>query len=129
MLNRIAHITLFVGDLDETLAFYTNRLGFAKVVDKKLAPGIRWVAVAPSDANETVIVFEKASNEKEQEMIGKQLTNMLITIETDDFDRTYQAMKEKGVEFVEEPTEAPWGKQAVFRDLYGNLFDLLERRR
>ncbi len=83
---------------------------------------MRWVTVAPKDASETVIQFEKAHSKKS----GKPLPNMLVQIETEKFDLTYQAMKQNGVEFVEAPKTAPWGKQAVFSDLYGNLFDLVE---
>jgi catechol 2,3-dioxygenase-like lactoylglutathione lyase family enzyme len=128
MFTKVAHIALTVRNVDEALAFYTEKLGFAKIHDTQLAPGIRWVAVAPNKNSETLIRFEEASNEDEQDLIGKQLINMLVAVETPDFDQTYQAMKENGVEFVEEAVSAPWGKQAVFRDLYGNLFDLLEQR-
>ena len=73
-----------------------------------------------------MIQFEKASNAIERQKIGKQLGNMLVQLETENFDETYKAMKEKGVKFVEEPKVAPWGIEAVFSDLYGNLFDLVE---
>jgi catechol 2,3-dioxygenase-like lactoylglutathione lyase family enzyme len=128
MFTKVAHIALAVRDVDEALAFYTEKLGFAKIHDTQLAPDIRWVAVAPDTDSETLIRFEEASNEEEQKLIGRQLTNMLVAIETSDFDQTYRDMKERGVEFVEEAVSAPWGKQAVFQDLYGNLFDLLEKR-
>jgi uncharacterized glyoxalase superfamily protein PhnB len=117
---------LFVRDYDEALKFYTEKLGFQKVADEKLAPGIRWVAVAPTKKSETIIVFEKATRKAEIQAVGKQLTNMLIQLETDNLDETCEALRKQGVEFIEEPQVAPWGKQAVFKDLYGNLFDLLE---
>jgi catechol 2,3-dioxygenase-like lactoylglutathione lyase family enzyme len=128
MFTKVAHLALTVRNVDEAIAFYTEKLGFAKIHDMQLAPDIRWVAVAPHKESETLIRLEEASNEEEQGLIGKQLTNMLVAIETSDFDQTYRAMNERGVEFVEKAVSAPWGKQAVFRDLYGNLFDLLERR-
>ena len=128
MFTKIAHLALTVRNVDEALVFYTEKLGFAKIQDLQLAPGIRWVAVAPNKDSETLIRFEEVSTDEEQELIGKQLTNMLVAIETSDFDQTYRDMKERGVEFVEEAVSAPWGKQAVFQDLYGNLFDLLEKR-
>jgi len=103
-----------------------DKLDFDKVADQKIAPGIRWVAVVPKGAKETVIQFEKASNAIERQKIGKQLGNMLVQLETENFDETYTSMKAKGVKFVEEPKVAPWGKQAVISDLYGNLFDLVE---
>jgi catechol 2,3-dioxygenase-like lactoylglutathione lyase family enzyme len=107
MFTKLAYIALFVRDMDEALSFYTDKLGFAKVADKELAPGIRWVTVAPNKSNETMIRFDEATNQRERERIGKQLTNMLVTVETGNFEETYQTMKEKGVEFVEEPTSAP----------------------
>ena len=123
---KIKSITLTVKNYDEALRFYVDKLGFDKVADRNIAPGIRWVAVAPKGAKETVIQFEKASNTSESQKIGKQLGNMLVQLETENFDETCKSMKEKGVKFVEEPKVAPWGKQAVFSDLYGNLFDLVE---
>jgi len=126
MLKNIRSITLFVRNYDEALEFYMDKLGFVKVADEKLAPGIRWVAVAPTSKSETVIVFEKATCKGEVQAIGKQLTNMLLQLETDNLDGSYKAMKSRGVEFVEGLKVAPWGKQAVFKDLYGNLYDLLE---
>lgn len=123
---KIKSITLIVNDYDEALAFYVNKLGFEKVNDRKIGPGIRWVTVAAKEHQETVIQFEKAATAKEKQTVGKQLTNMLIQIETENFDETYKSMKEKGIVFVEEPKTAPWGKQAAFKDLYGNLFDLVE---
>ena len=121
-------LTLFVRDYDEAVEFYTEKLGFVKVADKEMAPGIRLVAVAPNKDSETIIMFEKPVSKKEKEMVGKQFTNMLVQLETDNLDETYERMKEKGVTFVEKITNAPWGKQTVFQDLYGNLFDLLEQR-
>jgi len=126
VLKKIRSLTLYVKDHDEALAFYTEKLGFEKVADKKLAPSIRWVAVAPNSQSETIIVFEKATKKAELQAVGKQLTNMLIQLETDNLDETYKFMSKHGVEFLENPQVAPWGKQAVFKDLYGNLFDLIE---
>ena len=123
---KIKSITLSVRDYDEALDFYVGKLGFEKVADRKIAPGMRWVTVAPKGGKGTVIQFEKASSPSEKQRIGKQLGNMLVQIETENFDETYRTMKEKGIKFVEEPKVAPWGKQAVFSDLYGNLFDLVE---
>ena len=126
MLKNTRSITLFVKDYDEAVKFYTDKLGFVKVADEKLAPGIRWVAVAPTSKSETIIVFEKATRKGEVQAIGKQLTNMLLQLETYNLDESYKTMKSRGVKFVEGPKVAPWGKQAVFKDLYGNLYDLLE---
>lgn len=126
LIKKIKQVTLFVRDYDEAVEFYTEKLGFVKVVDEKVAPGIRLVAVAPNKDSETMIMFEIPVSKKEKEMIGKQLTNMLVQLETGDLDETYKTLKERGVTFTEKITDAPWGKQTVFQDLYGNLFDLLE---
>jgi len=128
VIKKIKQLTLFVRDYDEAVQFYTDKLGFVKVADHKVAPGIRLVAVAPNKDSETSIMFEKPVGKKEKEMVGKQFTNMLVQLETDNLDETYKRMKEKGVTFVEKIKNAPWGKQTVFQDLYGNLFDLLEQK-
>ena len=114
MVLKIRSLMLYVKDYDEALSFYTKKLEFKLTSDKKLAPGIRWVAVAPNEHSETMIVFEKASRKEEAQAVGKQLNNMLVQLETDDLDETYNTLKKRGVEFVEEPKVAPWGKQAVF---------------
>jgi len=107
---KIKSITLLVKDYDEAVDFYVDKLNFEKVADRMISPGIRWVNVAPKGAKETVIQFEKPENAIEKQKIGKQLRNMLVQIETENFDETYKHMKEKGVKFVEEPKVAPWGK-------------------
>ena len=128
MLKKLGEIILTVRNYDEALDFYVNKLGFKKVSDAKIGPGMRWVSVAPSENNETVIVFEQATTAADKARLGKQFTGMMLNIMTDDMDETYRTLKANGVEFVEEPSSAPWGKQAVIKDLYGNVFDLLEPR-
>ncbi len=83
------------------------------------------MSVAPKEDNETIIVFEEAKTEADKARLGTQFTGMTLTIETEDLDQTYQYMKASGVEFVEEPNDAPWGKQAAFKALYSNVFDLV----
>jgi catechol 2,3-dioxygenase-like lactoylglutathione lyase family enzyme len=126
MLTKFGHITITVKDYDEALDFYTNKLGFELVSDAQPVPGMRWVQVAPRKDNETVIVFEEAKTAEDKARLGKQFTGMTLTIFVDDLDKTTTEMKKNGVEFVEEPSIAPWGKQAVIKDLYGNIFDLVE---
>ena len=126
MFKKFGKIIITVDDYDEALDFYVNKLGFVKVTDKQLAPGMRWVSVAPSASNETVVVFEKATTREDKERLGKQFATMTLDLVTDDMDKTYQELSAKGVEFVEKPTNAPWGRQAVIKDLYGNVFDLIE---
>ena len=115
LIKKIRQLTLFVRDYDEAVEFYTEKLGFVKVVDTKVAPGIRLVAVAPNKDSETIIMFEKPAGKREKEMVGKQFTNMLVQLETDNIDETYERMKEKGVTFVEKITNAPWGNRQFFK--------------
>lgn len=126
MFKKFGKIIITVRDYDEALDFYIDKLGFVKLVDKELAPGMRWVSVAPSQTNETVIVFEKATTADDKERLGKQFKTMTLDLVTNDLDKTYEELSAKGVEFVEKPTAAPWGKQAVIKDLYGNVFDIVE---
>lgn len=128
MLAQFGYITITVKDYDEALDFYINKLGFELVSDEQPVPGMRWVKVAPRKDNETVVVFEKAKTAEDKARLGKQFTGMTLTIFVDDLDQTAAKMKEAGVVFVEEPNDAPWGKQAVVTDLYGNVFDLLQNR-
>ena len=126
MFKKFGKIIITVKDYDEALDFYVGKLGFVKITDKELAPGMRWVSVAPSEANETVVVFEKATSDTDKERLGKQFKTMTLDLVTDDLDKAYEELRTKGVEFVEKPTSAPWGKQAVIKDLYGNIFDVVE---
>ena len=126
MFKKFGKIIITVKDYDEALDFYVGKLGFVKLTDKELALGMRWVSVAPSEANETVIVFEKATSESDKERLGKQFRTMTLDLVTDNLDKTYEELSAKDVEFVEKPTSAPWGKQAVIKDLYGNIFDIIE---
>jgi catechol 2,3-dioxygenase-like lactoylglutathione lyase family enzyme len=126
MFKKFGKIIITVRDYDEALDFYVGKLGFTKLADKELVPGVRWVSVAPSPNSETIVVFEKATTAADKERLGKQFKTMTLDLVTNDLDETYKKLIANGVEFVEKPTMAPWGKQAVIRDLYGNLFDIVE---
>jgi predicted enzyme related to lactoylglutathione lyase len=126
LLKRIGHIRLLVRDYDEALGFYTEKFGFVKTLDGEIGPGIRELAVSPSTDDSTVIRFEEPSRDDERSQIETQLPNRLVQLVTDNMDETYRQMKSRGVSFGEEPQEAPWGKQALIKDLYGNMFDLLD---
>jgi len=102
---HIAHVTLVVRDYDEAIAWYTEKLGFVLVEDTTLAAEKRFVRIAPPGAHETQLFLH-----------------------TDDFERDYRRMKAHGVHFVEEPRHETYGKVVVFEDLYGNRWDLVERR-
>lgn len=125
---KIGHFSILVKDYDEAANFYTEKLGFVKLADNAFGPDMRWISVAPKKSNETLIVFVKADTPAKKAAIGKQAPgHVLITIDTDNIERDYKKMKEGGVKFHGAPQAVQWGKEVVFEDLYGNLFDLVER--
>ncbi|UOY08234.1 VOC family protein [Muricauda sp. SCSIO 64092] len=127
MRQKIAHIALVVNDYDEAIQFYTKKLNFKLVEDTKLSEEKRWVVIAPPGARESSLVLAKADTEKQSLSIGNQTGGrVFLFLFTDDFQRDYTAMLEKGVKFVRKPKKEPYGTVAVFEDLYGNLWDLLE---
>jgi len=131
MPQTIAHITLVVRDYDEAIAFFTKILNFDLIADTpskdRLGRDKRWVLVAPRDSHGTQILLAKASNEEETSRIGNQTGGrVFLFLHTDDFKRDYKALREKGVKFVREPKEEEYGTVAVFEDLYGNKWDLLQ---
>jgi catechol 2,3-dioxygenase-like lactoylglutathione lyase family enzyme len=127
MQQYIAHITLVVKDYDEAIAFYTRQLNFTLLEDTVLSDTRRWVRVAPPGSNGCCLLLAKAADEMQASRIGNQTGGrVFLFLYTDDFARDYQRMKEKGIAFVREPAEEPYGTVAVFRDLYGNLWDLLQ---
>jgi catechol 2,3-dioxygenase-like lactoylglutathione lyase family enzyme len=124
------HIGLFslvVRYYDEAIAFYTQKLGFDLIEDTDLGDQKRWVVVAPKGATETRILLARASNDDQKRAIGNQTGGRVgFFLNTDDFARDYARMKAAGVTFLEEPRHEPYGSVAVFKDLYGNKWDLLE---
>jgi catechol 2,3-dioxygenase-like lactoylglutathione lyase family enzyme len=127
MQQHIAHIALVVNDYDEAIAFYTQQLSFTLVADTILSDAKRWVLVAPPGATGCCLLLAKAADEEQQSRIGNQTGGrVFLFLYTDNFERDYKNMKEKGVEFVREPVTETYGTVAVFKDLYGNLWDLLE---
>jgi catechol 2,3-dioxygenase-like lactoylglutathione lyase family enzyme len=127
MTRKIGYVTLLVRDYDEAVAYYTQALGFELVEDKPLAPDKRWVLVAPRKGEGTCLLLAKASTPGEMRQIGSQAGGrVFLFLHTDDFDRDYELMRSRGVAFREEPRREGYGKVAVFDDLYGNRWDLLE---
>ncbi|HEY0661608.1 MAG TPA: VOC family protein [Lysobacter sp.] len=127
MKQHIGSITLLVGDYDEAIAYYTQSLGFELLEDTDLGDGKRWVRVAPPGARETALLLAQASTEAQRTRIGDQLGGRVgFFLQTDDFKRDFAAMTERGVRFVEATREESYGTVAVFTDLYGNRWDLLE---
>lgn len=127
MKQYIAHMALVVADYDEAIAFYTQQLNFTLVEDTVLSDHKRWVLVAPPGAKESCLLLAKAADEEQQSRIGNQTGGrVFLFLYTDDFKRDYEQMKARGVVFVREPVTEAYGTVAVFKDLYGNLWDLLE---
>lgn len=128
MNQKIAHVALVVRDYDEAIEFYVDKLGFDLIEDTYIQDQEkRWVLIAPSGAKECSILLAKASNEKQVNSIGNQTGGRVgFFLFTDDFDRDYENMIRKEIKFVRPPAHYPYGKVAVFEDLYGNLWDLLE---
>jgi catechol 2,3-dioxygenase-like lactoylglutathione lyase family enzyme len=125
---RIGHITLLVKDIDEALNFYIEKLGFIKREDTIVCIDTRWVTVSPKDQPDVELTLVLADTEEKEQAVGKQAgDHIFMTLLTDNFDRDYNAMKAKGIEFFTHPEERSWGIDAIFGDLYGNLFDLVQR--
>jgi catechol 2,3-dioxygenase-like lactoylglutathione lyase family enzyme len=134
MSQTIGYITLVVRDYDEAIAFFTRSLGFDLIEDTpnkdRYGRGKRWVLVAPRDSHGTAILLAKASTDEEAARIGDQTGGrVFLFLHTDDFWRDYNAITEKGVKFVRQPKEEEYGTVAVFEDLYGNKWDLLQLKR
>jgi catechol 2,3-dioxygenase-like lactoylglutathione lyase family enzyme len=130
MTQSLALVSLVVRDYDEAIAFYVGTLGFTLVENTALAPDKRWVVVAPPGAGGARVLLARAVGAVQTSRIGDQAGGrVFLFLHTDDFKRDFDAYRARGVEFVREPSEQPFGTVAVFRDLYGNLWDLVQPRR
>lgn len=126
----ISHFAVTVRDYDEALTFYVDKLGFEKLEDTDLGGGKRWVRVRPVGSTGAGILLARAVHEKQLATVGNQTGGrVFVFLETDDFWRDHDALVARGVVFVRPPSEEPYGTVAVFADLYGNLFDLVGRKR
>ena len=127
MKQNIGYIALVVRDHDEAIAFYTNVLQFDLVEDTPLGAGKRWVLVAPPGSSGTRLLLARASTPEQESRIGNQTGGrVFLFLHTDDFWRDYREFKSRGVKFRRDPKEESYGTVAVFEDLYGNLWDLLQ---
>ena len=128
MKQTIAHIALLVNDYDEAIAFYTSKLDFTLIEDTyQPEQEKRWVVISPPNSTGTTILLAKASKPIQKNFIGNQAGGrVFLFLATDDFDRDYHNYVAKGIEFVRPPKKADYGKVAVFKDLYGNLWDLIQ---
>ncbi len=130
MKQHIAHIALVVNNYDEAIKFYTEKLHFELLEDTVLSETKRWVLVAPKGSNECCLLLAKAANEEQKSRIGNQTGGrVFLFLYTDDFWRDYKNMQKDGIEFVRKPLVETYGTVAVFKDLYGNLWDLLEPKK
>lgn len=130
MARSIGLVALVVRDYDEAIAWYVGRLGF-RVVEDTAVPeqGKRWVVLSPSGEGQCRLLLARAATPEQRERVGDQAGGrVFLFLETDDFERDHAAYTRRGVEFVRPPQDMPYGRVAVFRDLYGNLWDLVERR-
>ncbi|WP_297103445.1 VOC family protein [uncultured Devosia sp.] len=130
MIQSIATIALVVADYEEAIAFYCDTVGFTLLEDTPLAPGKRWVVLAPPGGDGARLLLAKADGPDQEAVIGKQTGGrVMLFLQTDDFDRDHARMQANGVRFLEEPRREAYGTVAVFVDLYGNKWDLIEPQR
>ena len=124
--RSLAQVAIVVRDYDEAIAFYRDVLGFRLIEDTRLDGKKRWVVIAPP-AGETRLLLARAANDEQASRIGNQTGGrVFLFLHTDDFHRDHREWSKRGVEFVGAPRVEPYGTVAVFRDLYGNLWDLIQ---
>ena len=126
MIQKLAHIAIVVHDYDEAISYYTQKLHFELVEDTQLTESKRWVLVRPK-GSECGLLLAKAANDEQEKAIGNQSGGrVFLFLHTDNFDRDFQNLLEHKIEIVRGPIQEPYGKVAVFKDLYGNLWDLIQ---
>lgn len=127
MKQHIAHIALVVDDYDDAIAFYTQKLHFTLIEDTVLSETKRWVLIAPPGSTGCCLLLAKATNNTQKSRVGNQTGGrVFLFLHTDDFQRDYQNLLHHNIKIVREPTTEVYGTVAVFEDLYGNLWDLIE---
>jgi catechol 2,3-dioxygenase-like lactoylglutathione lyase family enzyme len=120
-------ITLVVRDYDEAIAFFTQALGFTLLEDTPLDDGKRWVVVEPTGSFGAALLLAKAANAEQRSYIGNQTGGrVFLFLNTDDFWKDYNSMRSNRVQFIEQPRQEAYGLVAVFQDLYGNKWDLIQ---
>ena len=127
MNQRLIQITLVVNDYDEAIDFYTQKLHFELLEDTRLTEAKRWVLVKPKGTGSCSLLLAKAANEEQKSRIGNQTGGrVFLFLHTDDFERDYQNLLNNKIEIVRPPQKEEYGTVAVFKDIYGNLWDLIE---
>jgi catechol 2,3-dioxygenase-like lactoylglutathione lyase family enzyme len=125
--QSIAHITLVVDDYDEAILFYTQKLNFVLLEDTLLVENKRWVLVSPPGSNSCSLLLAKAATEEQQSRVGNQTGGRVgFFLYTDNFKRDYQLLLNNNITIIRPPVAEPYGTVAVFADLYGNLWDLIQ---
>jgi Lactoylglutathione lyase and related lyases len=126
MNQRLAHIALVVHDYDEAIQFYTQKLHFDLIEDTMLSETKRWVIVKPKGKNGCSLLLAKAANEEQRNRVGNQTGGrVFLFLHTDDFKRDYQNLLDNQIEIVRQPQKEVYGTVTVFKDLYGNLWDMI----
>lgn len=127
MRQRIAHIALVVDDYDEAILFYTQKLHFKLLEDTVLTPTKRWVLVAPPGPDSCSLLLAQAATDEQKTRVGNQTGGRVgFFLFTDDFERDFQNLLANNIQIIREPVTETYGRVAVFADLYGNLWDLIE---
>lgn len=127
MKQAIAHIALLVNDYDEAIEFYTRKLHFSLIEDTVLSDAKRWVRIAPPGSAGCCLLLVKAANEVQKSRVGNQTGGrVFLFLNTDNFERDYQNLLDNKVTIIRPPVKESYGTVAVFADLYGNLWDLIE---
>lgn len=126
-MQSLTKIALVVNDYDEALDYYAGTLGFQVIEDTDMGGGKRWVVVNP-EGSQCALLLAKAKNDEQRAAVGNQTGGrVFLFLDTQTFDEDYERYLEMGVDFIEEPRQEAYGKVVVFRDLYGNLWDLVGR--
>ena len=129
MKQKIIHIAIVVEDYDDAIDFYVNKLHFNLIEDTRLSEEKRWVLVSPKGSGSVNLLLAKATDENQKKSIGNQTGGrVFLFLSTDDFERDYLNLIQNNVEIVREPVEEDYGAVAVFKDLYGNMWDLIQSK-
>ena len=129
MAQHIGEIAVLVRDYEEAIGWFTQKLGFALIADAPIPPAERWVTVSPP-GSQAAVRLARAETERQRQQIGHQSDErVLLYLHTDDFERDHAAYAARGVRFVEAPRHENYGTVAVFEDLYGNRWDLIQLKR
>lgn len=127
MLTKITHVTLFVDNQDQALDFFVNKLGFEVHTDSKW-DGFRWLTLNAQKQKDFELILYPAATPTQKALVGKQSDDVpILSIETDNCQEDYLKLKKNGVIFTQEPMVKPWGVNAIFKDLYGNIYNLVQQ--